>query len=197
MSCRKWERRISDSMDGKLSEKASRDLEVHLAECPPCRACRARVERIQRETAVRETPFVPDGYWDDFSARLGARLESAGGGGRRPDLERQGWRWAWLGAAAAAAGVLIFFQVFRPVPSSVTEPWSYEERLDTAGQAVLEGGELAGELDESVLASIQEDTGVLSPDELPPLADDPVFWDSLTDDEAAVIDREIAKELKS
>jgi anti-sigma factor RsiW len=197
MSCRKWERRISDSMDGKLSEKASRGLEVHLAECPPCRAYRARVERIQRGTAVRERPFVPDGYWDDFSARLRARLESPGGGGRPPVLERQGRRWAWLGAAAAAAGVLIFFQVFRPVPSSIMEPWSYEERLDTAGQAALEGGELAGELDESVLASIQEDTGVLSSDELPPLADDPVFWDSLTDDEAAVIDREIAEELKS
>ncbi len=42
-----------------------------------------------------------------------------------------------------------------------------EGRLAAASLAVLEDPELAGELDDLVLAAIQEETGFLSLDELP------------------------------
>jgi hypothetical protein len=57
--------------------------------------------------------------------------------------------------------------------------------------------DVAGDLDVLVSADIREETGSLSPYELPDLADDPGFWESLTEDEASFFDREIAEELKS
>jgi len=77
------------------------------------------------------------------------------------------------------------------------DPINQEGRLAAAGLAVFEDPELAGELDDLVLAAIQEETGFLSFDELPPLMDDPGFWDGLTDVEVSLIDGEIAKELIS
>lgn len=197
MNCRKYERLVSDSLDGRLSEIAARDLEAHLAGCPSCRAYRARLDRIQKEAAVPgETP-VPAGYWDEFSARLRARLEPAGAGERRRRFRLRGWRWAWIVLPAAAAALVVFLQVFRPNPPSIAEHFGSGERLDAASLASLEGTELAGHLDEVIIAAIQEETGFLSADELPAYADDPIFWDNLTDDEVALLDREIAKELKS
>ncbi len=197
MNCRKSEGLISDALDGRLSESAARDLEAHLAGCASCRAYRARLDRIQKEAAAPGEPRIPAGYWDDFSARLSARLEPAATGERRERFPLRGWRWAWIAVPAAAAGLVVFLQVFRPNPTSVADVFGSDERLDAAGLASLEGTELAGHLDETILAAIQEETGFLSADELPAYADDPVIWENLTDDEVALLDGEIAKELKS
>jgi len=197
MNCRKCERLISDSLDGRLSESVARDLDAHLAGCAFCRAYRARLDRIQKEAAALGETRVPAGYWDDFSARLSARLEPAVSPERRGRFPLRGWRWAWLAVPAAAAGLVVFLLVFRPNPASVADHFGSEERLDAASLASLEGTELAGHLDEVIRAAIQEETGFLSADELPAYADDPIFWDNLTDDEVALLDREIAKELKS
>jgi len=197
MRCRKAERLISGSLDSRLSAGSARDLEAHLAGCPSCRSYRARLDLIQKGAAVPGETSVPSGYWDDLSARVRARLEPASAGVPPRPFPLRGWRWVWLAVPAAAAGLLFFIQVFRPGPVSVMEPINHEERLAAASLAVLEDPELAGELEDLVLAAIQEETGFLSLDELPPLADDPGFWEGLTDEEVSLIDGEIAKELIS
>ena len=197
MRCRKAERLISGSLDSRLSAGSARDLEAHLAGCPSCRSYRARLDLIQKGAAVPGETSVPSGYWDDLSARVRARLEPASAGAPPRPFPLRGWRWAWLAVPAAAAGLLVFIQVFRPASVSDMDPIIQEGRLAAASLAVLEDPELAGELDDLVLAAIQEETGFLSLDELPPLADDPGFWDGLTDEEVSLIDGEIAKELIS
>ncbi len=197
MRCRKAERLISGFLDSRLSAGAARDLEVHLAGCPSCRSYLAGLDLIQRGAAVPEETSVPSGYWDDLSARVRARLEPASASVPPRSFPLRGWRWAWLAVPAAAAGWLVFIQVFRPAPVSVKDPINQERRLAAAGLAVFEDPELAGELDDLVLAAIQEETGFLSLDELPPFVDDPGFWDGLTDAEVSLIDEEIAKELIS
>jgi anti-sigma factor RsiW len=197
MRCRTAERLISGFLDSKLSAGPAGDLEVHLAGCPSCRSYLAGLDLIQRGASVSEETSVPSGYWDDLSARVRARLEPASAGAPPRFFPLRGWRWAWLAVPAAAAVLLVFIQVFRPAPVSDKDPINQERRLAAAGLAALEDPELAGELDDLVLAAIQEETGFLSLDELPPLADDPGFWDGLTDAEVSLIDEEIAKELIS
>ncbi len=197
MNCTACEKLISDSLDAKLPESGAWELELHLAGCPCCRAYRERLERIQAAASIADAPPVPAGYWDDFSARLDLRLGSAAGGAGRPRFRVRRWRWAWLAAPAAVAGLLIVLQSFRPVPPYDTEFSGFIGHQEAAGQAAWEEAGVADDFDEAVLAAIREETGLLSPYELPALADDPGFWDGLTEDEAALIDREIAKELKS
>lgn len=196
MNCRKCERKLSDLMDGRLSGEAARDLEAHLADCPSCRAYRMRLERLQRGAASGHPP-VPDGGWDGFSARVRARLESAAAAERPSPARRPGWRLVWVAAPAAAAAALIGFLIFRPSSPPISELLAYEEGLASFGQAAAEDAELAGELNAVVLGAIQEETGGLSLDEMPAFADDPGFWQGLSDEEVSFLDREIAKDLTS
>lgn len=197
MNHHKYERMISDDLDGALPERAGRRLAAHLTACPACRAYRARLEVIQARAASRQDAQVPPDYLDGFSARLRARLESSGAGERLPQRVSWGWRWAWLAAPVAAAAVFIFLQVERRGPAFGQEPATYEGYLSSLGQAVGDNIELAGDLNTVILGSIQDEIGAVSPEEVPALADDPAFWDNLSDEEAALIDQEIAKELKS
>lgn len=192
MRCRRAEKRLSLALDGKLSPGRASDLEAHLAGCPSCRTYRRRLELIQRAASAGVETDVPPGYWDGLSARVRAGLEPAGvpDGWQPPRRTR---RWARLAVpAVAAAGVLVGLYLFRPGRPSIADPSGLQARLESADLALLEDQGLAGELDALVAADLREETGYLSAYELPDLADDPAFWESLTDEEARLLDRELA-----
>jgi len=196
MRCRRAERLISRAMDSRLPGGGSKDLAAHLAGCPACRSYQTRLNSIQGGAALRREAPVPPGYWDDLSSRVRARLDSARPPGRGRSA-RRAWRWAWVAVPAAAAGVLISLPLFRPRPPSIADISGSPAHLEPVTLAFLGDLDVAGDLDVLVSADIREETGSLSPYELPDLADDPGFWESLTEDEASFFDREIAEELKS
>jgi anti-sigma factor RsiW len=197
MNHHKYERMISDDLDGALPERAGRRLAAHLTACPACRAYRARLEVIQARAASRQDAQVPPDYLDGFSARLRARLESPGAGERLPRRVSRVWRWAWLAAPVAAAAVFIFLHVLQESPTVIQELLTDEVNFSSISQAIDDNAELSGDLNAVILGSIQDEIGAVSPEEVPSFADDPAFWDNLSDDEAALIDQEISKELKS
>jgi anti-sigma factor RsiW len=197
MNCHKAERLISDDLDGALPAKALRRLTAHLAACPACRRYKEQLELVQAGAAARaEAPFAP-GYLDDLSARLRRRLEALGAGERPPHRVSRGWRWVWLAVPVAAAAAFIFLQVFQESPTGVLDLLTDEASYGAIGQAADDSAELTAELNSVVLNSIQDEVPAVSPEEVPSLVDDPAFLDSLSEEEAALIDQEIAEELKS
>lgn len=196
MRCRRAEKLISEDLDSRLSPGRAKDLEAHLVGCLSCRSYRARLEVIQKGALGGVEPSVEPGYWDGLSARIRARLEPAARPAGRPWPLRARRR-AWLAVPAAAAAVLVSLQLFRPRPPSVAEFLGPQARFESAALALLEDQGLEGEFDSLVAADLREATGSLSVYELPYLADDPAFWEGLTDEEARLLDRELAGESTS
>jgi anti-sigma factor RsiW len=191
MRCQRCERLISDNLDGALDEKSGRRLTAHLAVCPACLAYAARVELIQAGAAGRQDVPVSEDYLEGFSDRLRARLESLEADNRQPRRSSRARKWAWVAAA------FVFLEVGRRRPALGPDLLIDEGYLGSISQAVGDNPELAVDLNALILSSLQEEIGTIPPEEAPALTDDLAFWESLSDDEAALMNQEILKEMRS
>jgi hypothetical protein len=203
MRCRTSERRISDSIDGSLSRRRSRRLENHLASCASCREYRARLLRIQEETARISAPDVPSGYWEDSRARLRESLESIRPASSQTEIKRPrrrasipSRRLAWAGAiglvAAAAAILVLSVRTRVPVESL---PLSHEEAANRLVALIGSDAEVETAFVEMIQASILEVSDVRDGDVARLLYGSNRFLDSLSDDEMEALNSHLAREL--
>jgi anti-sigma factor RsiW len=197
MRCRRCERLISDNLDGALGEKSRRRLAVHLTVCPACRDYAARLKLIQARAAGRQDGPVSDDYLEGFSDRIRARLESREADRRQPRRSSLVRKWAWVAVPLAAAAAFVFLEVGRRGPALGPEILIDEAYLGSVSQAAGDNPELAVDLNAIILSSLQEEVGTIPPEEAPALTDDLAFWESLSDEEAALMNQEILKEMKS
>lgn len=66
MSCRELIAVLDDYLEGTLAADLLRELERHLAECPPCRAYLATYRRTREVAAAAANVVVPE----ELKARL-------------------------------------------------------------------------------------------------------------------------------
>jgi len=92
--------RLSAWLDGELPPEDRRVVEAHLEGCPECRS---RVAALRAaDEAARELPAeAPEGYFDDFAARVRARIAEEPTRRPFPHPRRVPWP-VWAGALAAA-----------------------------------------------------------------------------------------------
>ena len=77
MNCDRFEKWISDALDGDLPEKKKRKLAIHLNSCSHCRGYKNRIAVLHNETGnLGEEKLAPE-YWEGFSGRLHAQLVEA------------------------------------------------------------------------------------------------------------------------
>lgn len=87
--------RLSAYLDRELPPGEQAAVEAHLAACPDCAAFLAELAAVD-EPAASLTAEPPAGYFEDFPARVRARLEA-----RKPALPvRRVPAWTWAAAAA-------------------------------------------------------------------------------------------------
>jgi hypothetical protein len=188
MRCAEAERRLSDGFDGTLAPRIKARLEAHLALCPSCRAYRDGLVRLHA-SAGRPAERSSE-YWAGFESRLEEKLDALGA--RREGEARPSFP-AWRRRAFAAASVLVLaaagvWLVLARRGSEATPAWAYSvDGLAPLMQEAEADPGLAGDLDRVVRASLEELDPAADPDAAALAADDPFFWESLTDDELGAI----------
>jgi len=196
MRCATARKRISDAHDGRLAAGRKARLDVHLESCPACRSYRSDLELILGASAPPPQPA--DGFWAAFERRLEARLDAASPVPARagvPFAPRR--RWAWAAAAVVVlAGVALWLSLPRRGQQAPAEAWlAADDILEPLVQAAETDAELAGRIESEILASIEEASPALEAGEetLPP-ANDPLYWESLTEDELRAVVAALEKE---
>ena len=70
MSCQNYRDAIQELADGTLGPIRRAELQVHLDECPRCRALAADLVRIRDAAASLDRPLPPDRVWLQIAGRL-------------------------------------------------------------------------------------------------------------------------------
>lgn len=146
------------------------------------------------------TPSPPAAYWEHFSARLRARLLAEGGEVERQERPWRGWRLAWAGAAAVLVVSLglTFFLFLRPRQGpGESLIFSYESFLNRVYQEIGVDDRLTDPFNLTILDFLvggreEELSGLRLY-----FPEDPLFVESLSDEEVEFINREIELEMKT
>jgi anti-sigma factor RsiW len=194
MRCATARKRLSDALDGALPPGPQGRLEAHLKRCCACRSYRDDVGRIQAETRLADGR--PRGAWDDFEKRLEAKLASAAAGRVAVDppfaVRR---RWAWAAAAAMVlAGLTGWYLLQRP-GTAMSGTWlADDDVLDPLMEAAEASPETASRADREVRALIDDMTPAPDAEAAVLPAADPLFWESLSDEDLRAIVSELEDE---
>ena len=182
MACRKYERWISDEMDGRLSDKKRAALRGHLEKCEGCRSYKENLRLLQAEAWKSRDAAVPAGFMDALGRRLeeGLRSGPVAGSEKAAPLAWR-WKWAWAGTAVfvLAAGAIL---LLGPKTPSDLWPASYEDSLARIYGEIGEDADLAESFDQVLQASIGET--LLQ-------AENPTFWDGLGEDEIRLMELDV------
>ncbi len=161
-SCDRYSEAIGDYVDGTLDERAGRELELHLAGCPSCRALVADLRQI-RDTARQLEPMEPPArVWTALAQQIAADRAAAApvrpAGGRRSGLA------AWLSPAwqtgLAAAAVIAVITVTASIVWLIERPGGMPAGPATASTSAPATPESAGPATaESVAGELKQAEG--------------------------------------
>jgi hypothetical protein len=197
MKCRKYEKEISDALDGALSPGKKKKLEDHLAHCLNCRAYQERLSFVQEEALRLEVTEVSPSYWQEFSLDLEKRLRTLEPRREAAKPFRLSWKWAWLGVPVLLGSVLSFILLRDRVPPLEDDIFSYEACLDRLHQTIGNDAGFEESFNRVILGSLGEDLDFATIEESVVLAENPFFWENLNDEELQFIEQEIKKDMKS
>lgn len=212
MKCRRFEKWISDSLDGALSEKKKERLDAHLKSCAHCQAYKNRMLALQGEAghiALEEQALAPE-HWHGFSDRLQARLAAADQEyiekksvrrirGLGQNWVTRNWRWAAASGFAAAAVVLAILVL---PPFIVREPAQYYvfSLEETLAQVDMEMGtdlELEAAFNSLLQTAIETEVENIDLGIEPVYWENPLEYEDLSQEELLYLEAEIRKEIKS
>ena len=183
MSCRNWQKRMSDRLDGALSPRRKRRLEEHLAACAVCRSYARSLEVIQDEAPrIQASTFTRDDG-EQFLIRLKRRLREDGAQAAESGLSFWKRKLAWVsGGLAIAAGVIALGLVLRPVPRADIYLLSEKDSFSRIYQQYSQNPDMESVLDEVLVLSIDE--SLKAADDLPSNPfDNPLLSEGVSDED--------------
>jgi hypothetical protein len=198
MKCKEIEKWLSDMIDGELSEKKRKDVEGHLQKCSLCRAYQEQLERIQKTSKEVDYGRVAPDYWEEFPARIKARISSSRPRQRERIPFAWGWRRAWVGAALILIIFIgLYLAYFQTRGGKDVYVFSFEDSMAQVFQEIGENSELADLFNSIILASIEELLGETEEEIIPGLENLSFPGEELTEEELIYLDSEFKKEIKS
>jgi hypothetical protein len=197
MKCRTAERRLSDGLDRALAPRAAARLEAHLRTCPACRAHGAAIARLQAASGPPAGRSPED--WAGFERRLETRLDACALGRRAGGVPSPAvWRPRAAFAAAAAlflAGAALWVFLARARPDAGPDAW--DPSADGIAPLIREAENdpgLEGAVGRYLSDSLAELAPAVDADAAALAAADPLFWESLSDDELGAVAEALGKE---
>jgi len=197
MRCRDYEKWVSDSLDGVMRDEQRARLEAHLKKCPSCQAYSARLTRIHQEAASSRKAAVAPSYWEELSSAVRRRIEATEKSPRHLRPAWWSWRWAWGGVVLFSAVVFSLLLRPRPNPAFQSDVFTFEACLGRLNQEIEDDAELAGNFNLVLLSSLRKDLSPAILEENPVFSEDPLFWESLSEEEWRILEEILTKELKS
>jgi hypothetical protein len=197
MRCAKYERWISDRLDGALSVEKGKKLETHLAACLSCRAFSRTAQRVQQEAKAIPAAPVPEGYWEESLNRLRKRLDAPSPRAEKKPFLGLGWKWVFVAAPLVllvVAGGILFFS--RPAATAADYYLNDHERLGLIYSEIGDNPELERAFNRVLESSIQDHLsgeGEVLENHL----ENPLLYRVVSDEDMAFVVEELKKEMKS
>lgn len=197
MKCHKFERWISDGIDHALNEKKSKLLRVHLERCFSCRSYEESLGNIQHFAENLDRPQASPEYWKGFRSRLKERMRLEEADRGRVQASRLEWKWAWGAILVLMVGLTFSWLSLRRASAHDLPLFSLEDSLDRYYQKIGDNAELEYAFNAVIENSIIESgTGRVLEQNLH-LLDDPLIWESLSEEELKLLEQEVKKEIKT
>jgi len=196
MSCAKYERWISDRLDGALSGQREKVLEAHLQTCESCRAFGRAAQRVQKEVKAFPAEPVPEAYWEESLNRLSAKLAAQELRPVKKLLPAWGWKWAWLAAPLLLVAVGALLILRQPVRQAADDYLNVEERMGLIYTELGESPELEQAFNQALESSIQEGLSAGS-DVRENHLENPLLYRVVSEEEMSFLLQELKKGLPS
>lgn len=193
MGCQKFEKWLSDRLDGELPEKKWKALSRHLEKCASCQAYSRDIERIQSESPLMDRPELSASYWEGFTLRLKERASSF----RTPKENLPfllKWKWVWaapLLTLFVVLGLIYFLNQERTAEEVYV--FSLEKAMTRVYQEIGEDAELVEIFNSVILASIGETLGEAQLEERSEFYKDSLFFQDLSEEEMKYLESELKK----
>ena len=178
MNCKNCEKKISDLLDGRFSDKQKSVLENHLSQCRSCKEYKNQLMALRSKVRGREKNEMPKDYALEFSIRLKRRLldeqhkEKKRNRNRFPGFEK----WAYSAAGFIVVLFLVLcFVVFQPASFQTDEYFvlSFEDAIGGLIGEIDNDPELEELFNKIILASLTEALEDLDEETIPFIIENP------------------------
>ncbi len=194
MSCNKNEKKISDLLDGRLSEKQKSILGNHISRCPGCREYKNQLLVLKSKVKKIEKQKFSKDFEREFSIRLKNRLlNEQQRKYRHPEFEK----WAY-GAAGfiIVLFLVLYFIVLQPasIQSEGYYVLSFEDAIGDLYGEIENDAELEELFNTIILASLTEALEELDGETIPFIIENPLYGDELSEEDLKNIKSKIKLE---
>lgn len=199
MSCKKNERKISDLLDGRLSEKQTSILENHISRCPECREYKNQLMTLSSRVKEREKNEMSNDYALEFSKSLKRRLLN------RPQQKNKSLgfeKWAFSSAGFIVVLLLVlYFFVLQPTSIQTEELYvlSFEDALGDLYGEINNDTELEELFNTMILVSLDEALEELNGETIPFIIENPLYGEDLSEEESKILEskKKLEEDIKS
>ncbi len=194
MSCNKNEKKISDLLDGRLSEKQKSILGNHISRCPGCREYKNQLLVLNSKVKEIEKQKFSKDFEREFSIRLKNRLlNEQKRKYRHPGFEK--WAYGTAGFIIVLFLVL-YFVVLQPasIQSEGYYVLSFEDAIGDLYGEIENDAELEELFNTIILASLTEALEELDGETIPFIIKNPLYGDELSEEDLKNIKSKIKLE---
>ena len=196
MSCKKNEKKISDLLDGRLSEKQKSILKNHISRCPSCREYKNQLIMLNSKVKEIEKQLISKDYEREFSNRLKSRLLNEQQQKHKfPGFEK----WAYSAAGFIVVFFLVlYFIVLQPASFQSEEFYvlSFEDAMGDLFGEINDDAELEELFNAIILASLTEALEGLDGETIPFILDKPLYGDDISEEDLTMLESKIKLELE-